>query len=314
MAAPVDAERLTTDGSAVTTNHTLNLHSGTINAGELLFCHARSPIPTDYNWPAGWTILRNSSPDPADDQLSVAYKIADGTEGTTMALTLGTAARMGAIVWRITGTAPLVVEDRDGVTGTSTAPNSPSVSLGGGVARDVLYLTLASGDGTRTFNANPTGYANPTTFNHTGGDGGAGSAWVAGASKQVLATTGPEDAGAWGITVSSNWSAYTFPIYTADTRARVSQDAVEAILKSTDIKARFSQDAIEAVLKPDTARARVSRVAVEALILQQLVNARLSSMQVEAVVQPPSLLRMSHAGVEVLIQNTHEDSYFYIIA
>lgn len=264
MAAPTDAAQATTDGSTSTTSQTLNLPGG-IASGDLLVAHIRSPGATTFTFPAGWTQIRNASPDGADDQLGIFYRTADGTEGATITVTLSSAARMSGIVWLITGTATLVFEDAAGTTGTSSQPNPINTALGGGVARDVLWLTLASGESTRTLTNPPTNYVNGTISAHTGGNGTTTSCYVAGATRQVNSDLA-EDAGAWTLDANSTWSAYTFAIYTGAPELRLSQAPVEAAIFPDNSSLRLSQAPVEVIIDQGGSQLRLSQAPVEVLI------------------------------------------------
>lgn len=295
MAAPVDAGRATTDGSTSTTSHTLNLPAS-IAAGDIIFVHCRSPIATSYSI-SGFTELRDASPDGADDTLYIAWKIADGTEGTSISVTLGTAARMSGIAWRITGNL-MYVADVTGGTGTNSQPDAPSVTLSPADAHDILWITLASGDTTRTLTNPPSGYSNGTISAHTGGDGGAGSCFVAGATLQSTADT-TENAGAWTLDGNpSNWSAFTFPVM--ESPARVTQQAAEFAAQADNSEARVTQQAAEFAAQADNSEARVTQQAFEVAVSTE-PPLRLTQEPVEVVASPDNQqVRMTQEPVEVV--------------
>lgn len=245
MAAPVDSARATTDGSTSTTTQAVNLPGG-IAAGDILFSIARCPTDTLFTWPGDWTVISNSNKnDASDDTTGVAAKIADGSEGATINLGLGTAGRLAALTYLITGAD--VWENPASVVGSASQPNSPTFTLAAGETRDVLWLSLFGIDFAKTLTSGPTSYANATVIANTGATG-AGQCTVGGASRQVTADL-TEDPGAWTLNSNGIWTAYTFALYLASPQARVSQLPVEAVIAPTDAQARISQLVVEAVIE-----------------------------------------------------------------
>lgn len=271
MAAPVDSARVTTDGSTSTTTQTLNL-PGSISAGDILFAIIRCPTDTLFTWPGDWEVISNSNKnDASDDTTGVAWKIADGTEGATINITLGTAGRMAGLCYLITGGD--TKENPASVVGSASQPNSPTFTLGGGETRDVLWLSLFGIDFTKTLTSGPTSYSNATVIANTGSSG-AGNCTVGGASRQVTADL-TEDPGAWTLDSNGVWTAYTFAIYTAAPNARVSQLPVEVVTEPTSAQARISQIPAEAVVLPTNAQARMSQLVAEVVIENVVVTAPL---------------------------------------
>lgn len=261
MAAPVDAARTTYDGLVSGTSHIISLAGlAPISAGDILLAKVRCPASTTISWPAGWTeIVNDNASDATDDVTSVAWRIADGTE-TTVTVTLGTARLMAGICYRITGGD--MVEISAVAIGSASQPNSPNYAPFTSAPHDVLWLSLVGGQGTRTLTSGPSGYSNATIISHGGGDGAAGTCFVAGASKGATAVNS-EDPGAWTLDSTTTWSAFTVAVYTAAPQARMSQEPVEAVILPTDARARLSQEAVETVILPTDAQARVSQIVVE---------------------------------------------------
>ena len=298
MAAPVDADRVTTDGSSSSTTQSLNL-PGSISAGDILFAIIRCPTDTLFTWPGDWEVISDSNKnDASDDTTGVAWKIADGSEGATISIGLGTAGRLAGLCYLITGGD--TKENPASVTGSASQPNSPTFTLVGGETRDVLWLSLFGIDFTKTLTSGPASYANATIIANTGG-AGAGNCTVGGASRQVTADL-TEDPGAWTLTSTGIWTAYTFAIYAAAPDARISQIPVEAVVSPTSGQARISQIPVEAVLLTEPPL-RLTQEPVEALVQPDTVQVRMTQEPVEALVLPDTAqVRMTQMPVEVLVE------------
>jgi hypothetical protein len=309
MAAPVDAARVTTNVSVATTTPALNLPGG-ISAGEILFSIVRFPTEvTSVAWP-GWTEISENRSDASDDVTGVACKIADGSEGATETITLGTAGRMAGLCYRITGGD--TVEFPASVSGSATHPDSPSYTLAGGEARDVLWLSLFGGEFAKSLTSGPSGYSNATVIASSGSTG-AGNATVGGASKQATSSL-TENPGVWALDSATVWQAYTFAIYAAAPTARISQVPAEIAILPSDQAARISQVPVEVAVLPTDQVARISQVPVEVAVLPSDQAARVSQMFVEvAVLQENPLARISQMVVEVAITNVYEDISLSII-
>jgi len=215
MAFPVDAARATTNGTGAGTSVTVNLPAGIV-AGNVLVALHRCAVAGAIGWPTGWTELKDASVDAADDQQALAYRKADGNEGTTMTVTQGNG-KFASIVWRITGAedpavqAPEVSAD---ATGTSATPDPASLTPTGG-AKDYLWLWLGGWEGEQTSPpaGNPTNYSNPDGANSGTGGAIATNCRVAGASRQLNAAS--EDPPSWTISVSDDWTAWTLALHPA---------------------------------------------------------------------------------------------------
>jgi len=108
----------------------LNL-PGTIAAGNLLLAFIRMPASAiGVSWPAGWDVVQTAgSVDAANDTTEIRAKIADGTEGATISLTIPGGAKLAGIVWKITGADSVSTGARSpesgGLTSRTTANIDP---------------------------------------------------------------------------------------------------------------------------------------------------------------------------------------------
>lgn len=259
MAFPVDAGRAPTNSTVSGLTHAVNL-PGSIAAGDVLVGVVRCPAGTTITWPAGWEELQQSAADASDDDQSIAIRVADGTEGATITVTLGTARILVGIVWRITGGVGVSLSAI--AVGSATQPDSPNFAALT-TARDVLWLSLGGCDDSETLTSGPTSYANATLQGSTAT--GAAGCTVFGASRALNAAS--ENPGAWTLGSTSIWMTWTVAISETAFPSRVTQHPVEAVVVPTSGKARVTQHAVEAVVLPTSGKARVTQMAVEVVII-----------------------------------------------
>lgn len=308
MAAPVDAARATTDGSTSTTAQTLNLPGG-ISAGDLLIAVIRTPTSSGGISVSGFTavsILRQA--DASDDDQQLFMRIADGSEGGTVNVTLGSAARMAGLCYRVTGGDTVSIADPAGsageslLNGTSATPNGPLYQpYATGHTHDTLWLSTGGIEGARTITTAPSSYSNATIIANTGTTGN-GQCSVYGASREVTGDLS-EDPGAWTLSASDDWMLWTVAVYTADPRGRVTQLPVEVAIDPTDQDARIYQAPVEVAIDPTDQDARIYQLPVEVAI-EPVPQLRVTHLPVEAIAQPTdAMLRVTHIPVEVIVEN-----------
>lgn len=219
MASPAIVTTGTTNGTTASATPALNLPSG-IQQNDLLLGFFRVAVAGAIGWPTGWTELVDASPDGADDQLSIAWKRAEGTESGTISLTC-TSGKFAGIIYRISGAADPHVrapETSTVATGTSpTEPNATTVTPTGG-SKDYLFVTWYSMEGEQTgITAYPANYTHGQSGFVNSGTGGAvtSNVTMAAAGRQLTASS--EDAGAWDVTGTlDDWSAYTVAVHPPD--------------------------------------------------------------------------------------------------
>lgn len=127
-----------------------------IVSGNLLLLGYGSNNSLAANVPSGWTQLERQTTAGA---LFIAYRVADGTEGSTLSLDrTGTSGICGTVVWQIEnyqGTP----EKGTAVTGTSANPDPPSLAPSWGSASTLwLVFCALSGSGSPTVSSYPTNY------------------------------------------------------------------------------------------------------------------------------------------------------------
>lgn len=243
MAFPVDQDRVTTDSATSGTSHSLNL-PGSIASGDYLVAAVRCPASTTISWPAGWTEQEQSNADASDDETSIAWRVADGTEGATITITLGTSRVLVGICYRITGANGIAFSAS--TVGSASQPDSPNLTDILTSARDILWLSLGGCDDSETLTSGPTSYSNATVQGSTAT--GTSGCTVYGASRQLNAAS--ENPGAWTLGSTSIWTAWTVALSDVAFPSRVSQLPVETLVLPTTQKARVSQLAVEVLILP----------------------------------------------------------------
>jgi hypothetical protein len=217
MASPTIAGTpATTAISTAATSGAMNLPSG-ITAGELLIAVIMTPLTTNvFTVPSGWSSMTTVTSTPS----CVFARYADGTESGTTTFSWSGTQKATAIIFRVAGhgyigsdvtswTDATNSPSNAAASGSSTAPN-PAVS-DTTVLQDNLYIAIASWLQDQTANTYPTGYGlSQTTVSSGGAGGGATKCGSAIAGKQATSTS--DDPGAFGITTTTNWQAFTLAL------------------------------------------------------------------------------------------------------
>lgn len=164
MAFPAVAGTAETAVTTAGTSHAITL-PGSIAAGDLLVLWlAKGSTPATWDALAGWTELLDEN---FASGLFIAYRWATGGDSNPTFTSSG-ATRSATIAYRITGAEdPATTPPEIGTTasGSGTNPDPPSLTLGGGVARDYLVLTGFARNGEEADDdtwttAAPTNYTN----------------------------------------------------------------------------------------------------------------------------------------------------------
>lgn len=216
MAFPTIGAGVVTQVTTATTSPAINMPA-TVTAGDTLLVGIRVNVGGAIGWPADWNELADSAPDGSGDEVAVAWKKADGTEGgTTVTLSTGNG-KCEAITTRITNAADPAVnppEINTVATGSSVNPLPNAITPSGG-AQDyaINYLFSIAGEG--VISANPAGWSLVGTA--TSGTGGATTS--NGVHRHYKQTT-PTNAATytpvsatWGEI--NDWTAYLVAVYPA---------------------------------------------------------------------------------------------------
>ncbi|MGI9028164.1 MAG: hypothetical protein ACR2FM_05000 [Candidatus Saccharimonadales bacterium] len=208
MAFPVFGTQVDTDFAASVTSMAVSLPAS-ISSGDLLLAFSEVRNAGTWTEPSGWTELDAQLGGSSVGELTVHYKIADGTEGTTATWTASAGTTAAWHTVKITGWHGTTVPEVTKSSGDfSTQPNPPSLTPSWGSA-DTLWVEVAGNTAT----------ANLTTGGSTGYSGyalniassGGAQCNLASAYRQVAAAT--EDPGEMANAGSIRyWAAMTIGV------------------------------------------------------------------------------------------------------
>ncbi len=218
MAFPSIRSSATTNGTGASATPVVNLPA-TVRAGDTLAVYFRSAAGGALGFPAGWSELVDAAPDASGDQIGIAWKKADGSEGGTT-ITLSSAnARFSAISRSVRDAAdPLIrpPEISAVAIGTTGEPNPNAVTPTGG-AKDYLWDTVFLMEGEQTgITANPSGYTLDQQFANSGTGGAVTTNCTVGAVARTN-NASSENAAAWDVAGTLDDSvAYTLAFHPAE--------------------------------------------------------------------------------------------------
>lgn len=199
-------ESSATSGTSAASSHTANLPSG-ITAGDLLllFVAASAGAARTVTTPSGWTEIYNEV-GPGDLRRAIAYyKIAAGSEGSTLGMTGSGNINWAVTALRISGFSG-VPEVSSSASGTDTSPDPASLSPSWG-SGDTLWIAACHQRVHGTDPTLPSGYGSLVTA--TSGSG-TSHGRMSTATRNVTASS--ENPGAFGLSASANWVARTLAI------------------------------------------------------------------------------------------------------
>lgn len=152
MSFPQVAASNTSKQDSAVTSHTVDLPSGIVS-GNLLLCLFATDGSNTLTWPEGWTEVFSEDYS-GNVHISVAFRNADGSEGSTITVTSTASQGSAHVTFRISGHEPgSDPEVSSGAQGTSTTPDPDSLTPSWG-AEDTLWIAV---EGTGNTNA-VTGY------------------------------------------------------------------------------------------------------------------------------------------------------------
>lgn len=206
MAFPTTANPTTTTFATSVTSMNVNM-PGSIVAGDLLIASVGVRNPGNWTPPSGWNLLLEQPGGGSVGETVVWYKIADGSEGATLAWSTSVGTTGAWHVYKISnwhGTTPPEVNS---VSGDAVAVNPPSLTASWG-AEDNLWIALAGSSANGMFfGTAPTNYSGLSST--TAGSGG-GASNMGSARRSLNAAT--EDPGAFASTTNRWWRAVTIVI------------------------------------------------------------------------------------------------------
>ena len=208
------------------TTHTVYLPEG-ITSGDLLLVFFGAKTDTSISFPGGWTPLFNEQ-QAGQVRFGCWYKIADGTESSTIIATTGTAVRTAHISYRISNYSGL--PQASAAKGFHNAGIPPSLSPVWGEKMTLWIAATCYNEGFREILAYPTGYLNG--LNQRGLSGGES---VGVATAWRILTAANEDPGTFVLdnVVSIDWVAATVAICPPGSPPTVTTQAATNVEVST---------------------------------------------------------------------------------
>jgi hypothetical protein len=193
------------------TSHTVLINTTTpINlTGKLLITFFVTDGAPTFTWPAGWTVF-GSQVNGVETKIEAAYRIADGTEGTTINISTSAAEEAVAHAYIIShhnsSTNPPEIAF---ATGTSAAPNPPNLAPTTG-AGDYLWIeAFGADDDDEIIPYESTGYWGNITFTHQSSSTTT-SCMIASAINRTSASS--ENPDAMAMAASEEWVACTVAV------------------------------------------------------------------------------------------------------
>lgn len=210
MAFPQVQSTSSGNSGANVTSQDITLPSG-ISAGDLIlifFNNDGAQVISVTSPASGWEGPVGQDVSPSNsNRLSVLWRWADGSEGATITVSISSTEGCAWTCYRISGADQTTdPELSTATTGTSTAPNSGSLSPSWG-AEDTLWFSVYGWDGNQSHSTYPTNYGSNQLTDRWANVAGAG---IASASRELNASS--EDPGAGAIGGSDQWVAYTVAV------------------------------------------------------------------------------------------------------
>jgi hypothetical protein len=166
-------------------SHTLDLPTG-ITAGDLLIAGMACDGASTIGWPAGWTAFASS--EATDPSTELAYRFADGSEGSSISITTSTTEEPTAFCYRITGAHPSAAPEATiGSVVNTTSPNPPSLSPSWGSAKTLWIAFVAVDDQGGEVTGFPSNYPDNRLANHS--ESGANSSCIGVATRELEAAS-----------------------------------------------------------------------------------------------------------------------------
>jgi len=213
MTFPAVAATATTAISTATTSHTINLPTGIVSGNLLLGFFSNASFEQFATWPSDPLFTEIRELTRIGNTLSVAYRTADGSEGSTITVTTPGTVKSAATFYRITGwldtQAP---EVSTGVTGTSANPDPDSLTPTGG-AEDYLWIAALGfnhSGGSTSVTTWPTNY---TVSQMSPSSGGGDSTHCSAATAGRELNGASEDPGTFTLPFSESFCVCTVVVY-----------------------------------------------------------------------------------------------------
>lgn len=272
MAFPVEASATGGGENTAVTTHVLNLPSGIVS-GNLLVLVFHVVGNTTITTPTGWTSVLNTA-DTTTQRTAIFYRIADGTEGSTVSVTTSASVRCEYRSLRFTGAHGSTVPEASAAAyASSNAPDPPSLDPTGWGTEDTLWYAIEAGnDATKTVTTYPTNYTGGVQHTSTGGTPGQ----LALASRNLNAASA--DPGAF--TLSSGGGSRTVGITLAIRPSPAAQTLIPTAIASTAALGSHTLKGITTLLPSSRASGLVLGSHVLRALNTLVPTARASSLQI----------------------------------
>lgn len=199
------------------TNHAVTLPADIGPSDMVLVLSSIGSTAASYNALADWTEI-------LDEALAIGLKIIQytGTGVPSNPTFVSSASTRSATIAVRIGGADKTITPQIGTTstGTSTAPNPPSVTPSGGIVKDYLFLALAGmageeADDDTWVNSSPTNYLPNPGYQKACGTAGTNLGGKVMMSARQLRTGSAEDPDAYGVDASAAWRSQTIIVHPA---------------------------------------------------------------------------------------------------
>lgn len=206
MTFPVVAVESGTNFAANVTTHVLNIPAGIV-AGELLlilFNKDGSGTASVTTPASGWNTLIDVTGSGSVNRLYGFYRIATGSEGSTITVTTGSE-RTAYVSFKIAGWHGVTLPEFAPQTGSS--PNPPLLTLAGWGAEDTLWIACSAIDGPVTYTGYPATYPDNRIAHSSGSSE---TAPISVATRNLNAAS--DDPGAFSINTARNGATVTIAV------------------------------------------------------------------------------------------------------
>lgn len=191
------------------TTHTVNLPAS-LSSGNILFIYISFNDALTATTPSGWTALLDTDSSAVNAHFCIYTKVSNGSEGSTVDITVDTATQSSHITEQYSGTFSGSLSDVEIQSASSAddTPDSPSITASWGSASNKFLSVYLGRRGDRAPTAYPTNYTENQT-SHTSANS-AGGASVAVCGRTLTAAT--EDPGNYTLSTTNQAYASTIVI------------------------------------------------------------------------------------------------------
>lgn len=200
----------TNEGGDSNTGTSVSITMPSTKVGRLVICIATNGPPSSVTWPGGWDVLIDDTDgDGTTSGFYAAERELDGTEGSSITVTLGSAQNFSWVWTRYTGhgsAAALVATVAEGDSATPDPPN-----LDASLSKEYMWIaSMGYDNGTTSVDTFPSNYSLGQVSHDWSEEGFSTTPGVGMASR--LLTASAENPGTFGIDAADQWLANTFAL------------------------------------------------------------------------------------------------------